>query len=831
MSKRNFYRLGLALFTVLTLATPSYSQTPTQEQIEQFRKLPRAQQEALAEAYGIDLDSVLNSAENTSTLKREEISGPRTSKEDDPFKTGEEKDDLEEIAAEGTDQLSLEEDQSEEATNEKLELFGYDIFNYGADSFTPATDIPPPSSYVMGPGDTLVIQLYGKENNTHTLEINREGSILFPGIGPVPLAGMTFESAKLRINEIVSEQMIGIKSSTTLGNLRSIRIFVLGEAQLPGSYVVSSLSTMTNAIMASGGVTKIGSLRNIQLKRKGQIISQFDLYDLLLKGDTSKDSRLQPGDVIFIPTIGNTVSVSGEVKRPAIYELKAEDTIGEAIQLAGGPLPTAYLPATRIERVTDDGDKTLIDVNAKTKKGLTTQLNNADVIQVFSTLDTLDDVILLKGHIKRPGGFKWKQGLRFADIVPNIDALSPNPDIGVGIIRHVDPQTRRVSVSQFSPQKAWQQPNTTANPELKNRDTIYLFSYVDDRNLLLSGIVKELQQQAEFNAPRQTVTARGNLRSPGAYPYFEDMSSKQLISLAGGLLESSSGINAEITRQTFDHEHNSNQQHFTFDMRKQNPKLLPGDALTIQKIPYWKESKTVELLGEVVSPGIYTILPGETLTQVLERAGGLTPYAYIEGTTYSRKDLRELEQKQLEALKSDIQKEIAGINLNKTEVMEGVSEEEASQIIQNIDNSEVQGLLVINLKDILDKPSEYDFELEDGDIIEVPNYKPTVTVVGEVQHSTSHFYDPKISLNDYLESSGGTKRNADKKRIYVVRANGQVIVPKKSAWFKHNSVKIMPGDTIIVPIDAGKVDTLKVWQSVTTIMYQAALGVTAVSSL
>ena len=579
------------------------------------------------------------------------------------------------------------------------------------------------------------------------------------------------------------------------------------------------------------GVTKIGSLRNIQLKRAGEVVTTFDLYDLLTRGDTSKDSRLLPGDVIFIPTIGKTVGVSGDVKRPAIYELRGEETVRDVLALAGGALPTAYLPATRIERITDDGEKTVVDIDASTQGGLNTKISDADVVQIFSTLDTLDDIVLLRGHVKRPGGFKWRAGMRFTDVVDSIERLSPNPDINVGLIRHVDPRTRRIKVSSFSPEKAWLNPSGIEDPILRNRDTVYLFSYVDDRNEILSEIVEELTLQAEFGAPRLVATASGSVRSPGEYPYFSEMTASQLIDLAGGLLESSSSLSAEITRNTFNHDHSREQKHFTFNLLNEDPKLLPGDSVSVKQIPYWKENKSVTLLGEVVSPGVYNILPGETLTQVIERAGGLTPYAYIKGTTYSRQDLRELEQIQLEQLKKDVEKDLAASSLIESDIVAVASEQEREQIIENIDESEAQGLLVINLEDILRDPKRYDFELDDGDIITVPNYKPTVTVVGEVQLSTSHFFDPKTSFEEYIRSSGGTKRNADRKRIYVVRANGQVVVPNKSAWFKRGAVKIQPGDTIVVPIDTSKVDQLEVWKSISSILGQTGLAIASITRI
>ncbi len=262
----------------------------------------------------------------------------------------------------------------------------------------------------MGPGDNIIVQLYGKENESHALTINREGEIQFPHLGPLVVAGLSFTDVKALINTTVGEQMIGVKASVTMGALRSIRIFILGEAKLPGSYTVNSLSTMTNALFASGGISKMGSLRNIQLKRGGQLVTHLDLYDLLLSGDTSNDARLLPGDVIFVPSIGKTVGVSGEVRRPAIYELKDEKTTQQAVALAGGFLPTAYPQVSRIERISDGGQRTLVDVDLKSAKGKNLKIKDADVLQVFSVLDTMEDVVLVEGHVKRPGGSAWRQG-------------------------------------------------------------------------------------------------------------------------------------------------------------------------------------------------------------------------------------------------------------------------------------------------------------------------------------------------------------------------------------------------------------------------------------
>lgn len=823
---KNFSYLLSAIAFVF--ATSVFAQMPSREQIEQFKKLPRAEQEALAKSMGININDYVGGSSTPSNAQIEKVSGkrnPPTNRDANGVV-------LEKIGEEGTDSLSLNEDEAPESTDENIKLFGYDIFQLGADAFTPTTDIPIPADYIMGPGDTVIIQLYGKENTTHTLTLNREGQIQFPNIGPITLAGLSFESMQAKINEVVSQQMIGIKSSVTMGPLRTIRVFVLGEAKVPGSYVIGSLSTMTNAIFASGGITKIGSLRSIQLKRSGKLVTTLDLYDLLLRGDTSNDSRLLPGDVIFIPPIGKTVGVSGQVKRPAIYELKKELTVNDVIELAGGLLPTAFVPASRIERITDAGEKTLVNLDVSSDRGRNFKVKDADVLQIFSTLDTMRDIVKLDGHVKRPGGFAWREDMRFTDIVPNADDLLPNPDIVVGLIQREEKVTRKIKVELFSPRNAFAAPKSSKDPKLMPRDTITMFEYNSDRSETLAELVEKLRVQSSFEQREQTVRVFGSVRFPGEYPKAENnMTTKDLINLAGGLTESALGTGAEITRYDLSVDRKRVDVRIDLNLELENPILEAGDTLRVKQIPQWSRRESVEIRGEVNYPGVYDILPGETLIDVIERAGGLTPLAYPQGAIFSREELRILEQERLEKLKMQVQQDIAAANIEQSKSSRDIGEEETDQILKNIDRTNALGRMVIDLPSILTKPNDFDFKLSDGDRLEIPRFKPSVTVVGEIQHPTSHFYNDKLNVKDYIQMSGGTKENADRKRIYVVKANGRVYTPSNSAWFRSSSRNLEPGDTIIVPIDTDRVDSLTMWSSVTTIMYQAALGVAAIGSL
>lgn len=302
--------------TIISITSIAATPTPTAEQLKLFQNLTPEQQSTLLKTINKKSGSPGQEA-----LSQPDVVIPKGKMSTDiPLNENENED--------GDEATTLEIKQQKKTLKDDLELFGYDLFSGTPTTFAPATDIPIPSSYIVGPGDTVEVQLFGKENEQYDLVVSREGILNFPAIGPVAVAGLTFREMKQNLQQRIKEQMIGVKASISMGALRSIRIFVLGDAERPGSYTVSSLTTMTNALFVSGGVKTIGSLRNIQLKRNGKVISSLDLYDLLLKGDTSRDKRLQPGDVIFIPPVNKSAGIKGEVRRPAIYELKKERTAG-----------------------------------------------------------------------------------------------------------------------------------------------------------------------------------------------------------------------------------------------------------------------------------------------------------------------------------------------------------------------------------------------------------------------------------------------------------------------------------------------------------------------
>ena len=818
---------GLLFSTVFLFAnTASVAQTPTAAQIEQFKSLPAAQQQALAKQYGVDLDSL-------GALGKTKSAQPNLSDTSGSVRRA-----ANTVGAEAIEENAARRNRNEENDNRKfvaakqqqLKQFGYELFDGTPGSFMPATDIPIPSEYVMGPGDNIIVQLYGKENQSYALTINREGEIQFPNLGPMVVAGLSFTDVKALIGTTVSEQMIGVKVSVTVGALRSIRIFILGEAKLPGSYTINSLSTMTNALFASGGVSKAGSLRNIQLKRGGKLVSTLDLYNLLLKGDTSSDARLLPGDVIFIPSIGKTVGVSGEVRRPAIYELKNETTSQQVVALAGGFLPTAYPQVSRIERINQRGERTLVDVNLKSKQGKSLLIKDADIVRVFSVLDTVEDVVLVEGHVKRPGGSAWREGLHFSDIIASANALLPNADInGALIVRELAP-TRQIEVKFFSPAAAFASPHSNSDPVLNARDKVLIFDFQSNRATVLKDIVTRLAVQANGNQRRQLVSINGSIRFPGQYPLASNASANDIIALAGGLTDRAFSLGAEVTRYVMDDSQQQSIEHVNINLDSANHyALMAEDTIHIKHLPNWVGIETIALDGEVVFPGTYTIQRGETLSQVIQRAGGLTDYAFIEAGVFSRVHLRELESLRLKELKQQLSADIAAANLLEQGV--DVSEQdEAQQLLSTMEAMRPTGRMVIDLANIIKSPEQHDVVLKNGDRLTVPKQSQSVTVVGEVQYATSHIFESKLSVNDYIERSGGIALKADKDRIYVVRANGSVFLPSESRWFKRGDNAIQPGDTVVVPLDADRMKALTLWGSVSEIVYRMALGAAAVAS-
>jgi len=861
LTKRFLLSLALALPVTTT------AQSISQSQIEQFKSMPRAQQEALARQYGVDLDSIASSASQKNQR-------PQNVNVVEP---------VDAISDEDRERARQEQDNNEEQDrkNGGLKPYGYDLFVGSPTTFAPVTEIPIPNDYTLGPGDVLRVQLWGKENQQLELPVSRDGTLSFPQSGPQTVAGLTFDQAREQIKKRVSEQYIGVQASVSLGELRSMRVFVLGEARNAGSYTVSSLSTITNALYVSGGIKRTGSLRQIQHKRDGKLVGELDLYDLLLAGDTSGDNRLQPGDVIFIPPVGDRVGIDGEVYRPALYELKNDTNLQELVNLAGGLTPQAYPQLVRIERNNDDFLRIIAEANLTTPKGRQAKVKPGDRIEVASISDITGQYVEVKGAATRPGRYAWVPGMRVSSVIRSLDSdLLKEADKRYAAIVRTDPETDTVSVINLRLREALDNSGGENDILLQEKDQFLIFAdegkvsarsegqndsernreearrrsleqpangngeEVEEdysrfsREVLFAPVLQRLKAQAKPGAPQQTVRVTGPVRYPGQYPLPASGKVSDAIYVAGGLKDSASLYTAELARFGVNDEGTGETNVINLDLQaamrgESSVTLKSRDRLLIKSIPEFAQAKTIELDGEVRYPGEYTIRNGETLRDVIKRAGGLTDNAFPEGAIFTREKLRQLEAQRLREAEDRLQSDLVGVQL-EGDGFGGQNAERTQQVedlLEEVQSSRPVGRMVINLAAVVESEDYQPIRLQDGDTLTVPTIPQAVSVFGEVQFPTSHLHSEGLTVDDYLERSGGPTRQADEERVYVVKADGSVMLPEKSRWFGGRNQQLSVGDTIIVPIDVDRLNQLELWTNVSQIVYQMALGAAAVGNL
>lgn len=871
--------LGLSL---LSFSHGTYAVTPSPAMIEQFKKLPKAEQQRLAKQYGIS-PAMLNASNGGTAATSLEM----------PVVVNDRKvADSTEMAAKGKSGISKN-------STLLIKRYGYDMFEGAPSTFAPVSDVPVPSEYLMGPGDVVKVQIYGKENQEFAMTVSRKGTINLPNTGPMSVNGLTFEVLQTQLSKKINEQYTGVDSSISLGELRSIRIVIAGEAYKPGSYTVSSLSTITQALFVSGGVSDIASLRNIQLKRAGKTVVEFDLYDLLMKGDASNDARLQSGDVVFIPAVKKSATIKGEVRRPAIYELKGDESAGDLVQLAAGLKASSFPKASVIERFSVDYLPTLINVDLTLNKGNAVHVRDGDVLTVQSTTSKIKDQILVAGSVSRPGFYQWRNGMRISDLITSQwSDLKGIVDLQYALItREVNLQAD-IETKQFSLAKIFSDKNSADNFYLQPRDTLIVFSQTDSiaealvkekkskkrvsgknnresfdqinsevfsvdeddveqledeedlsrlyqdkqlikrsseftRHVLLRPIINKLKSQDLINGVTNVASISGEVRFPGEYPISSNARVSDLVKAAGGIKESAYVKQAELTKFVVDERLGASVSHQKVMLDQalsgndeNNLAINSRDQLTILRIPSWQENMTVVIKGEVRFPGTYSIREGETLKNVVQRAGGYTERAFLEGAVFTRESVKKQELMQIVKFADQLRLDIATKGLSG---QAGVSFSEASLMLKELENIDPVGRMVVSLSSGAER-SHDDLLIENGDMLLIPTKKQTVTVVGEVQHASTHFFENENSFDEYITMAGGIKQRADDERIYIIRANGAVVLPEKQLWFSaENNIK--PGDTIVVPLNTEYKDNLTLWSQVTGIVYNAAVAIAAVKGL
>jgi polysaccharide export outer membrane protein len=731
-----------------------------------------------------------------------------------------------------------------------LPMFGYDLFTESPSTFAPVDRVPVTADYMIGPGDELVIRGWGQVDIDYRVFVDRNGAIYIPQIGSLTVGGLRYQDLQGFLRSAISRVFRNFELSVSLGQLRSIQIFIVGNARRPGAYTVSSLSTLVNALFASGGPSTKGSMRAIQLKRGDAVITQFDVYDLLLKGDKSKDVRLLPGDVIYIPPIGELVAVSGSVNQPAIFETKPGSTIADLVQLAGGLSTVAAGQKARIERILERRTRQ-VDEFELDKSGLSRTVRNGDLVHVFPLSPQFENAVTVRGPVANPGRFPWREGMKVRDLLPNRDALiSRDYWLRLNQLGRIpDTPERRAIEQKLLAQKladrrmmdrrstADTQSNDPRFDDAQSNDPRSNDPRVIDGrgNGVRGGEVRSQQRLGDFRSQQRLAdTGADETRERGDMKRVFDE-----INWDYAVIERLDPIDLTTTLVPF------NLSRAVLDADPaQNLPLRPGDVVTVFsrvdiQVPVAKQTQFVRLEGEVRTPGVYQLLPGETLRQLVSRVGGFTPSAYLYASELTRESVRAQQQKRLdeaiERLAQEIERTAAGRAQTGVDEKESVQAQADSQrrLIARLRDVRATGRIVLEVQpDRTDVRELPEIVLEDGDRLFVPPRPSTVGVIGSVYNQTAFVYGRDKRVADYLQLAGGPTRGADEGRTYVVRADGSVTGRASSSVFNpFSSEKVNPGDTIVVPENLERFYLTKQVRDWTQIFYQFALGVAGLKVL
>ena len=761
-------------------------------------------------------------------------------------------------------------------------IYGADLFSEVPDTFAPVQHIPVTPDYAIGPGDEILIRTWGQISQNLHLTVDRSGSIYIPQVGEVRVAGMPFGRLQDFLKAQYSYIFRNFDLNVNLGQLRSIQVFFTGEAQRPGSYTISSLSTLVNAVFACGGPTIAGSLRHIQLRRGSTLVTDFDLYDLLLRGDKSKDVPLQSGDVIYFPPAGPRVAVVGSVQVPAIYELRDKETVAQALALAGGVSAVANHSSLEIERTESQPDgvsaRVAMDV-AMDSDGLALQLVNADLIRVRARAPRFARTVTLRGNVAEPGRFAWRPGMRIRDLIPDKESL----------LTH-DYWLRReqlgLPVADFQPLLPPLYAKEPPEPQ-PGREPLQLPVEPQDAQALSSGLFPQLTQGVPTDNQSSSATHAqyGPIAASGDKNEAPGNAGSSSGQVAGASASASApetlGVGARLvtapyfpietqvvrTTPNIDWSYavveRVDPQTFTtrlipFNLgdvvinhdESADLDLEPDDVITIFsdadiRVPRAQQTKYVRLEGEFVHAGVYSVLPGETLRQLVVRAGGLTNQAYLYGSQFTRESTRLEQQQRLDEYVAALsyQMEISGSNLASSIVSPtqaataNASAASQRELISRLHQIRATGRIVLHLNPFhTDVDSLPDMPLEDGDRFVVPPIPATVGVVGAVYDPNSFVYLNHGDAGAYLKTAGGPNRNADRRQLFIIRADGSVVSRQylsHTLWENDEFARlpIYPGDTIVVPTSINKATFLRGLTDWSTVFSQFALGAAAIEIL
>jgi protein involved in polysaccharide export with SLBB domain len=756
-------------------------------------------------------------------------------------------------------------------TNQVLPIFGSDLFRHVPSTFAPLDMVPVPPDYVIGPGDELRIRLWGQVNFQANLRVDRSGEIYLPQVGPVHVAGMPFSALDAHLRKTIGRVYRNFDLTADVGQIRSIQVYVAGQARRPGVYTVSSLSTLVDALFASGGPSLQGSMRHIELRRGSAVVTDFDLYNLLIQGDKSKDAKLQSGDVIFIPAVGHQVAVTGSVRNPAIYELRANETLADLLADTGGISTVAAKARVSIERIEDHNERHAIEV-AYDPSGLATPLADGDLVHVFSIVPKYTKTVTLRGNTANPGRFAWHAGMHVSDLIPDKSSLitrdywwkraqlglrAPEFEPTPGFADMRQPAENRVITLKIptsdqlngSDQYGLQQQN-----QLGQQNQFGLQNQSGQQNQL--ELQNQSGQQNQLGLQNQNLSAQQRGGSSSLASQRAALSSRILrpdqrteirqlapeIDWNYAVIER---LNLDTLKATL----------VPFDLGKlvlqhdasQDLELQAGDVVSIFseadiRVPVAEQTKFVKLDGEFVHAGMYTAQPGETLRHLVERAGGITSGAYLYGSEFNRESTRMIQQARIDEYVQNLGMQIQRGSLavaasgasSSQDLASGVAAQSGEQsLLASLRQIRATGRIVLHFRpDSTGENNIPDINLEDGDSFVVPHVPATVNVVGAVYDQNSFLYAQGRRVGAYLQQAGGPNRDADRRHQYVIRADGEVVSHEmgKGLWGNEfNKLPIYPGDTIVIPEKTFKPSALRGILEWSQMFSQFALGAAAIS--
>lgn len=755
-------------------------------------------------------------------------------------------------------------------TGQILPIYGADLFNNVPSTFAPLDMTPVPHDYVIGPGDELRIRVWGQVSFQINVRVDRSGEIFLPQVGPVHVAGMSFSDLDAHLRGAIGRVYHNFDLTADVGQIRAIQVYVSGEARRPGIYTVSSLSSLVDALFASGGPSVQGSMRRIQLRRGGAVVTEFDLYGLLAHGDKSKDVKLESGDVIFIPPSGPQAAVTGSVRNPAIYELRADEPLAGLLANAGGVSSVAAHARISIERIENHSGRHAMEV-AYDATGLATLPADGDLVRVYSMTPIYKETVILRGNIANSGRFAWRSGMRISDLIPDKESLITRDywwkrtQLGLP-----SPEFEPITGFNNLRQPAGNQAITLQRPLQGSRNASNQPEYQQGRSEYPQGLPGYPPGQSGYQQGPQGYQQDQSGSQQNQYLSAQQRASSSSLasaqsSSAGRYLPPAQRTEVRTLAPEIDWDYAVIER---FDMETLKTVLLPfdlgklvlqhdpsqdleleaGDVVSIFseadiRVPVAHQTKIVTLDGEFAHAGAYTVQPGETLRDLVERAGGLTPNAYLYGSEFTRESTRAVQQARIDEYVQGLGMEIDRGNLAIASSSAGAPQDLASAasaqsseqaLLASLRQIRATGRVVLTFAPEASAASSIPcIPIEDGDRFIVPPLPTTVNVVGAVYDQNSFLFEPGKRAGAYLQLAGGPNRDADWKHEFIIRADGEVVSRNKgrSIWEggELSGLRINPGDTIIVPEKTFKPSALRGVLDWSQVFSQFALGAAALS--